>query len=138
LVQNAIKTVTHPNFDQDEPCRISIRVEGDTLVVANPGAPLSRELCDAINQSNTPEEFEERIGRLLKTDAKARPGFGLVEAYCITTQCFGGLRVSYDKPRFEIGLKPRRRWLRWWPFGKQRSETPVTTVIAARDQADAG
>src|SRR5207249_1890868 len=120
----------------DEPRRISIRAEGDTLVVANPGPPLSRELCDAINQSNAPEEFEERIGRLLRTDAKARPGFGLVEAYCIATQCFGGLHVSYDAPRFEITLKPRGRW-RWWPFGKRRSEAPVTIVVAVREQRPA-
>jgi hypothetical protein len=136
LVQNAIKTVMHPDFDPDKPRRIAIRAEGNTLVVANPGPPLSRELCDAINQSNTPEEFEERISRLLRTDAKARPGFGLVEAYCIATQCFGGLHVSYDAPRFEIALKPRGG-SRWWSFRRPRSEAPVTIVIAAREQRSA-
>ena len=136
LIQNAIKTVMHPDFDPDGPRRICIRAEGDALVVENPGPPISRELCDAINQSNTPEEFEERIGRLLKTDANARPGFGLVEAYCITAQCFGGLRVNYDKPKFEIGLKPRRSLLPWWPFGKGRSESPLTIVIAAKERGN--
>jgi hypothetical protein len=38
------------------------------------------------------------------------PGFGLVEAYCVLSQCFGGLRVKYDEPRFEVGLR-QPTWL---------------------------
>ncbi len=136
LIQNAIKTVVDPDFDPDQARSISIQAHCDALVIANPGEPLSRELCDAINQSKTPEEFEERIGRILVTNPKGRPGFGLMEAYCIATQCFGGLRVCYDKPRFEIRLKPRSRWLSWGLFRKRRSETSVTTLIVAKEQPD--
>jgi hypothetical protein len=139
LLQNAMKTVLDPDFDPEQPRRISIRVDGATLVIENPGPPLSTELSDAINRSRSPAEFEERISRLLRTDAQAKPGFGLVEAYCILSQCFGGLRVSYDMPRFEVGLKPRVGLTRWWPFQKWRflrrhSETPVSIIIAARER----
>jgi len=137
LIHNAIKTVMQPDFDPDQPRRISIKVEGDTVVIANPGDPLSTELCDAINVSKTPRDFEERISKLLMTNAKDRPGFGLVEAYCIASQCFGGLRVSYDTPRFELKLKLPRRRPRWWPFGRHSSERLTNIVISAKECARA-
>jgi hypothetical protein len=133
LLQNSIKTLLHPDFDAGDLRRISIEVQNDSIVIFNPGPPLGRPLCDAINLSRTPEEFEERISALLRTDAETRPGFGLVEAYCILSQCFGGLRVSYDVPRFEAGLSAPTIWRRL--FRARRPERTASFVIAARPQA---
>jgi hypothetical protein len=135
LLQNAMKIVLSSDFDPDMEQRISIRVEGETLIVTNPGPPLSHGLCDAINQSRSPEEFEERISALLRTESETRPGFGLIEAYCILSQCFGGLRVNYDMPRFEVDLRQRTDRARRWGFIKQwRAEATVAFVIEAQEK----
>ncbi len=108
LLQNALKILLSPDFPDNVPKCIFVRVDSDTLSISNPGPALSPGLCDAINKSESPEEFEQRIGALLTQNRDGTmPGFGLVEAYCVLSQCFGGVRVKYDEPRFDIGLGPQ-------------------------------
>jgi hypothetical protein len=104
LLQNALKIVLGMDFPDHLPKVISIDVENDTLTIKNPGTPLGSGLCDAINESASPEVFEQRIHELLTNPGHGTPGFGLVEAYCILSQCYGGLHVDYDEPKFEVTL----------------------------------
>jgi hypothetical protein len=105
LLQNSLKIILGPDFSEDLPKLISISVKDDTLLIWNPGPPLGLGLCEAINKSESPEEFEQRIAELLTHPGGGTPGFGLVESYCVLSQCFSGLRVKYDEPRFEVGLR---------------------------------
>jgi hypothetical protein len=132
LLQNALKILLSPDFPDDVAKRISIRVQDDTLIIANPGPALSPGLCEAINKSESPEEFEQRIGALLTQSGHGTvPGFGLVEAYCVLSQCFGGLRVKYDEPKFEIGLRHRTRTPRF--LRNRQGENIVTFQIASKE-----
>jgi hypothetical protein len=131
LLQNALKMLLSPDFPDEMPRRILIRVERDTLILSNPGPALSANLCDAINKSESPEEFEQRIGSLLTQGGEGiKPGFGLVDAYCILSQCYGGLRVNYNEPRFEIGLGSRSPLA--MIFRNRKDETVVTFHVASK------
>jgi len=109
LLQNALNVLIDPDFPPDLSTTIKISYEAGEIAVSNQGPPLDPRLCDAINKSSNPEEFEARITNLLEDDDRPKkPGFGLVEAYCIATQCYGGLAARYDKPTFFLRLHHRR------------------------------
>jgi hypothetical protein len=135
LLQNSLKILLNPDFEGELPKRISIRVEGDTLIIWNPGPPLGLGLCEAINKSESPEEFEQRIAELLTHPGAGTPGFGLVEAYCVLSQCFGGLRVRYDEPRFEVGLR-QQTWLHRVFKSRSREDTVTFDVSEKRDHSE--
>jgi ABC-type glycerol-3-phosphate transport system substrate-binding protein len=109
LLQNAIKA----SFDEKRGLynpitvsydpkskRVSLANEAESLWVQNPN------LCDALNENSSLLEFENKIHTLLAEGGETpKPGIGLVEAYCIATQCYGGLVV--DKQRMKISIQLR-------------------------------
>ena len=94
--------------DYFKPIDIQYDSTNSSLVISNelggdyPG--LTPVLCDVLNTSRTIEEFETRIQDLLRGPVQDWPGIGLVEAYCVAKQCFGGLVLDAMSSRVSIRL----------------------------------
>lgn len=103
LLQNAIKASRHKKYGY-HPITISYDAASDAVYVSNEGPPLSAELCAVLNDSKDLDEFERRIDELLISPGDSKPGVGLVEAYSIATQCYGGMKVDTHQPKVSILL----------------------------------
>jgi len=110
LIQNAIQALDRDCAGKGPRKAISVVATDDRITVANPGDPIPAELRALINESTTPDSFERRALKLVRS-AGIRPGIGLVEAYTIASQCYGGLRIEEDSPAVSILLR-RRSWSR--------------------------
>lgn len=108
LLQNAINASWTPGLGC-APITVFYEPEPHAVAVCNQGGPLAPELRAALNESQSFEDFERRIDALLKNPAQPKPGIGLVEAYSIATQCYGGLRVAQHEPKFSIRLHPAQQ-----------------------------
>jgi ABC-type glycerol-3-phosphate transport system substrate-binding protein len=102
LLQNAI--IASWDIKHGYASAISIELDADskTIAVANSGAAIDRTLCDALNKNLEVAEFRQEVDKLLRGPVRHRPGIGLVEAYCIARQCYGGLKVDTGGPRVSI------------------------------------
>jgi ABC-type glycerol-3-phosphate transport system substrate-binding protein len=94
--------------DYFRPVRIEYNRIDDLLALSNElgeGHPgISPVLCDVLNGSRTVDEFESQIHELLRGPVRHWPGIGLVEAYCMAKQCFGGLAVDATSSRVSLRL----------------------------------
>jgi ABC-type glycerol-3-phosphate transport system substrate-binding protein len=105
LLQNAIKA-SRARGDS-LPITIAYDAGLDAVSVINQGESLlevNKALYAALSNSRDLDEFEQRIDELLRSDAQAKPGIGLIEAYSIATQCYGGLIVDPEQAKFSIRL----------------------------------
>jgi ABC-type glycerol-3-phosphate transport system substrate-binding protein len=102
LLQNAIKASRDKKGYRS--ITISYEEASDTVYVLNEGPPLDAEMCAVLNGSKDFDEFERRIDELLLSPADRKPGIGLVEAYSIATQCYGGMIVDRHLPKVSIRL----------------------------------
>src|SRR5262249_3148094 len=109
LLQNAI-TASKDSSGNFLPITVAYDATSHSVCVMNQGEGRwlcreNSELCDALNKITELNEFEERIDQLLlKGGDMPKPGVGLVEAYCIATQCYGGLLVDKHLPKISIRL----------------------------------
>jgi hypothetical protein len=109
LLQNAI-TASSDSTGNFLPITVAYDAISHAVYVLNQdrGRWLCKEnsaLCDALNEVKDLNEFEERIDQLLlKGGNTPKPGVGLVEAFCIATQCYGGLVVDKHLPKISIRL----------------------------------
>jgi ABC-type glycerol-3-phosphate transport system substrate-binding protein len=113
LLQNAIKASRRDAGYT--PIAVTYDRVSDIVSVINEGQSLNAELCRALSSSDL-DEFERRVDALLHSRVGQKPGIGLVEAYSIATQCYGGFIVDPDQPRFSIRLHSTER--------KQNYENP--------------
>ena len=112
LIQNSIKAVWEEDgeehsYSADRYCReiaITYDADSNTLSVLNQGYPLGEDLRQTLNEAKDITDFENRVDLLLRGDKRNRPGVGLVEAYCIAKQLYGGLRIDPNKPKVSIIL----------------------------------
>jgi ABC-type glycerol-3-phosphate transport system substrate-binding protein len=117
LLQNAIKASI--NLDgKDHPISISYNPDSDSVIIQNDGCSpcaSNKKLCDVLNKSVGLTQFKEEIYQLLLGSDMPKPGIGLVEAYTIATQCYGGLLLDghEDKPRISIRLNSKRKEKPW-------------------------
>lgn len=102
LLQNAI--IASWEIDNGYASAITVELDADarTISVVNSGAPIDGMLREALNKNLGVAEFELEVNRLLRGPVRHRPGIGLVEAYCIAKQCYGGLKVDDGSPRVSI------------------------------------
>ncbi len=100
LLQNAMSW----DIDNGYASAISIELDTDskTITVANSGNAIDSTLRDALNKNLEVAEFQQEVDKLLRGPVQHRPGIGLVEAYCIARQCYGGLKVDNGSPRVTI------------------------------------
>jgi len=102
LLQNAVIA----SWDIRHGCASAIWIELDavskTIAVANSGPAIDAMLCEALNKNLEVAEFQREVDKLLRGPVQHRPGIGLVEAYCIARQCYGGLKVGTGSPRVSI------------------------------------
>jgi len=102
LLQNAIKASREKKGYRS--ITVSYEEAPDAVYVLNEGPPLDAELCAVLNESKDFDEFERRIDELLLSPVDRKPGIGLVEAYSIATQCYGGMIVDRHLPKVSIRL----------------------------------
>lgn len=102
LLQNAI--IASWDVDNGYASAISIELDAGskTISVVNSGVAIDDTLRAALNKNLDVAEFQQEVDKLLRGPVRHRPGIGLVEAYCIARQCYGGLKVDTGDPRVSI------------------------------------
>jgi ABC-type glycerol-3-phosphate transport system substrate-binding protein len=102
LLQNAIIASWDIKHGYASAIRIELDTDSKTVAVANSGPAIDGALREALNKNLEVAEFQSEVNKLLRGPVRHRPGIGLVEAYCIAKQCYGGLKVDTGSPRVSI------------------------------------
>ena len=114
LIQNALKASKKETASREAYyLPVEIRIRRSALTVSNelrPESPLCPEILTLINSSRNMADFEERVLKLLEGPPADRPGIGLVEAYSIASECYGGLSVAIDHTRVSFTIRLERTW----------------------------
>lgn len=116
LLQNAI-AASRDQSGRFKPITVIYEKAARSISVLNEGPSLYAQnsaLASALNECRDLDEFEARIDTILLSDGKApKPGVGLVEAYCIANQCYGGISVDRETAKVSILLAPHPKEKSW-------------------------
>ena len=116
LLQNAIEASREPS-GRFRPITVAYEKATHSISVLNEGASLyakNNALASALNECRSLDEFEARIDTILLSDGNAtKPGVGLVEAYCIANQCYGGVLVDRESAKISIRLTHNQKEKSW-------------------------
>jgi len=105
LIQNAIQACDRACDDRGPRLPILVSITPLSVTVSNPGDAFPLTIQELINQSRTPQEFEESALRAVRSKGGNVPGIGLTEAYTIASQYYGGLKIAEGQASISIHLK---------------------------------
>src|ERR1017187_5936 len=105
LLQNAIQASDRECEEEGPRKAILISVEANQVTVANAGEIIPPAIRNLINNSNSPEEFQNLVLNAVRSPGVPRPGIGLTEAYTIASQCYAGLTIPEGPPCVAIRLR---------------------------------
>lgn len=116
LLQNAIEA-SRDSSGRFKPITVAYEKVSHSVSVLNEGPSLhikNSALASALNECRDLDEFEARIDTILLSDGKAaKPGVGLVEAYCIAKQCYGGILVDRESAKVSVKLAHNHKEKSW-------------------------